>query len=33
MEPMYIDVNEEGQNEIVAAFENNDTHKKTMSGV
>jgi len=31
MKPM--DVNEEGQDEIVVAFENNDTHKKTTSVV
>lgn len=33
IEPMYMDVNGEGQDETVVAFENNDTHKKTKRGV
>jgi len=33
MEPMNMDVNGECQDETIVAFENNDTHKKTMFAV
>jgi len=33
MEHMDMHVNGEGQDENVVAFENNETHKKTMSAV